>query len=309
MWFTNGARALRAEFRVRGIEGQLPSDEDWYACPLCLNVVFKIEVLDEPDPALTVEHAPPKWSGGTELALTCKRCNNEAGRLFDAEAQKLQRMRGFVAGQTGEPVRAAFTVDGVTIYGDWHMTGTGDAAGMYMAGVPKANNQADLDRMVEALDRHVGTGATGLSFQITPRTPLFPDRARVSWIRAAYIVAFARFGWRYILQPALQPMREHFLDPTGMELPILSMTDPDADPARREFWIIREPFDRRSVFVVMGQQTVILPLPRDPRSLEELSRSWVGDHDLAQRATGTLTGTQFPWPEGPCHSLDPTPTS
>jgi hypothetical protein len=87
-WFTEGARALRAELRTRGLEDRLPSDEDWYACPLCLDILFTIEVLDEPDPMLTAEHAPPDWAGGTELALTCKRCNNESGRLFDAEAQK-----------------------------------------------------------------------------------------------------------------------------------------------------------------------------------------------------------------------------
>src|SRR5262245_22569110 len=32
---------------------------------------------------LTEEHAPPAWSGGTVLALTCKPCNSESGRLFD----------------------------------------------------------------------------------------------------------------------------------------------------------------------------------------------------------------------------------
>ena len=57
-WFTDGARALRADLRARGREDQLPSDEDWYACPLCLTTIFGIEVLEEPDSMLTEEHAP-----------------------------------------------------------------------------------------------------------------------------------------------------------------------------------------------------------------------------------------------------------
>lgn len=77
-WFVEGARALRADLRARGREGDLPGDEDWYACPMCLNILFRIEALEEQDPMLTDEHAPPDWAGGSVLALTCKPCNNEA---------------------------------------------------------------------------------------------------------------------------------------------------------------------------------------------------------------------------------------
>lgn len=44
------ARALHAELRTRGWEELLPSKEDLYSCPLCLDVVFKVEVFDASDP-------------------------------------------------------------------------------------------------------------------------------------------------------------------------------------------------------------------------------------------------------------------
>jgi hypothetical protein len=300
-WFTDGARALRADLRARGREEQLPSGEDWYACPLCLTTIFRIEVLEEPDSMLTEEHAPPAWSGGTVLALTCKPCNSESGRLFDGEAHKQHTLGRFLAGESSEPVRAAFTVDGVTTYGDWHVTG---ATGMCMFGVPKANNRATADLMTEAMDRYVGPDAPDLRFTITPRMRINADRARTSWIRAAYIVAFARFGWRYIAQPALDLMRRHFKDPASVTLPILSMTHPDGDPTRREIWIIREPIERRCVMVVLGQRRVLLPLPDDNRSLEDLSHAWVGDHDITQPARFSANGVQFAWPDKPMYSLD-----
>jgi hypothetical protein len=304
-WFTDGARALRAELCARGQEEQLPTGEDWYTCPLCLNIVFRIGVLDEPDPMLTIEHAPPEWSGGAAMALTCKPCNSESGRLFDAEAQKEQFLRAFAAGRSAEPVRAAFTVDGVTTYVDWHMTGT---TGMWLSGIPKANNPADLGRLVAAMDRHVGPDAPEFSMQLMPRQRVNRDRARVSWIRAAYIIAFARFGWNYVFQNALEPMRRHFKDPTSATLPILSMTDPGADPARRELWLIKEPIAQQCIMVVMGQQRVLLPLPADPRSLEDLSTAWVGDHDLTQPAQFSYTGTLLHWPDKPSYSFDAHPT-
>lgn len=254
---------------------------------------------------LTEEHVPPAWSGGTVLALTCKPCNSEGGRLFDGEAHKEHNLRRFMAGESIEPVRAAFTIDCVTSYGDWHMTGT---TGMCMFGVPQANNPATADLITEAMDRYVGPDAPDLRFTITPRMRINPDRARVSWIRAAYIIAFAQFGWRYIAQPALNPMRRHFTDPTSVTLPVLSMTDPHGDTARREIWIIQEPAERRCVMIVLGQRRVLLPLPDDTRSLEDLSRAWVGDHDLTQPARFSASGSLFPWPDKPLYSLDVLPT-
>jgi hypothetical protein len=134
-----------------------------------------------------------------------------------------------------------------------------------------------------------------------------PDRARVSWIRAAYIAAFARFGWRYIAQPALDPMRRHFTDPASVTLPILSMTDPQGDTTRREIWIVEEPAERRCVMVVLAQHCVLLPLPDETRSLETLSLGWVGDHDLTQPVRFSARGVLFPWPDKPMYSLDVLP--
>lgn len=85
-------------------------------------------------PELNAEHAPPAWAGGSELALTCKSCNNGAGTLFDAEAQKQHDLRSIFAGQADQPIRAALSIDGVTLNGDWHMAGN---AGMTIFGVPK----------------------------------------------------------------------------------------------------------------------------------------------------------------------------
>jgi len=46
---------------------------------------------------------------------------------------------------------------------------------------------------------------------------------------------------------------------------------------------VEEPAEKQCVMVIMGLHSVMLPLPKDTRSLDELSRSWVGDHDITQR--------------------------
>jgi hypothetical protein len=202
---------------------------------------------------LSVEHVPPKALGRDELVLTCKRCNNDAGRHFDAEAHKQQRLWQFLSGQSQQPETARFTVGDITTRVEAHVTGQ---TGLFLMEVPKINNPADLERMEAHMRMLSETRSTDFRFTVTPQLRYFPDRARVSWIRTAYLAAFALFGWKYILQPALPPIREQLMNPLTITLPLLSMYDPNGDPGRHEAWAIKQPTEHRSLLVISGQQGV-----------------------------------------------------
>jgi HNH endonuclease len=299
-WFYRGARTLRAVARERGWEDAFPTGEDWYLCPLCLDVMLTVEEFETKE--LTIEHVPPKALGGGELVLTCRKCNNDTGSKFDAEVHKQQRLWQFLSGQSERPETATFTVDGITTRVEMHVTGQ---TGMLFIGVPEINNPADVELTDEHMRMLSETRSKDFRFAVSPRVKYLPDRARVSWIRTAYLAAFAFFGWKYILQPTLQPIREQLMNPSAVTLPSLSMYDPNGNPGRRELWVVKEPAEHRSLLVISGRHGVFLPLPNDPRSLEELARS------LGARADGPVsyafTGDMFPWPSRPEHLLDPAP--
>ncbi len=309
VWFAEGARALRVHLRERGKEHYLPTDEDWYLCPLCFQWAFTIDALEaKPDPTLTDEHAPPKWADGKELALTCRNCNNESGRTFDGEARKQEVMRRFLAGESSEPMKIRYTLDGVTTNADLHMAGQ---TGMFIAGAPApaANNPADVERLMEVMDTYVGDNTRDFNFQIQTRMRVDDNVARVSWIRTAYLVAFAAFGWRYVTQRALDPLRVQFRTFNTITLPVLSMTDRgEIDWSRREIWLIEEPVERRCLMVVCGPHRVFLPILDDPRTLDDLSKDMLGGHeDFSKPATLNVQGKIFPWPKKPAYALDSVP--
>ena len=301
-WFYRGARTLRAVARERGFEDAFPTDEDWYLCPACLDVLLTVEEFGTEQ--LSVEHVPPEALGGKELVLTCKRCNHDAGRHFDAEARKQQRLRQFLSGDSQQSETVTFTVGDIATRVEMDVVGQ---TGMFLMEVPEINNPADLERMEEHRRMLSETRSTDFRFTVTPRLRYFADRARVSWIRTAYLAAFALLGWKYILQPVLQPVREQLMNPSTITLPLLSMYDPNGDPGRHEIWVIKQPTEHRSLLVICGQRGVFLPVPNDPRSLEELARS------LGARANEpvhyTFTGDMFPWPSRPEHLLDPAPVT
>jgi hypothetical protein len=105
------------------------------------------------------------------------------------------------------------------------------------------------------------------------------------------------------LQPALQPIRDQFKDPSAVTLPPLSMYIPDGDPDRREIWVVKESADRRSLLVLSSRHGVFLPLPDDPRTLPQLADS-IGAH-TAGPVRDAFTGDMIPWPPAPECLLDP----
>ena len=300
-WFQRGARTLRALAREHGREDALPTREDWYLCPLCLDGMT-IEELDTGE--LTVEHVPPKALGGHELVLTCKQCNNSAGSKFDGPAHTEDRLRRFLSGQSERPETVTFSVDGFATRVEMRTAGQ---TGMLFFGVPKINSPADVDRMEEHMRELSTTRSTDFRIAITPQATYSPDHARISWVRTGYLAAFALFGWRYILQPALQPIRDQLMNPSAITLPALSMYVPDGDPDRREIWVLKKPVERQSVLVMSGRHGVFLPLPNDHRNLAELADSVGADTDGPVRHA--FSGDMIPWPRGPEHMLDPSPVT
>jgi hypothetical protein len=300
-WFRRSAGTLRALARERGREDDLPTPEDWYLCPLCLDGVT-IEELDTGE--LTVEHVPPEALGGAELVLTCKQCNHRAGGKFDGQAHIEERLRRLAAGQADRPETVTFSVDGIGTRVEMHTAGPG---GMLFLGVPGINKPGDAERMEEYIRKLSASRSTDFRITNTPQARYSPDHARVSWARTGYLAAFALLGWRYILQPALQPIRDQLMNPSAVTLPSLSMYIPDSKADRREIWIVREPARLQSLLVMAGQHGVFLPLPNDHRTLSELASSVGPGTDGPVKLA--VTGGVFPWPAGPAHLLDPAPVT
>jgi hypothetical protein len=144
---------------------------------------------------------------------------------------------------------------------------------MIFTAVPQINNPADLDRGEAPMRELSATRSTDLRIEITPQGRYSSDHARISWVRTGYLAAFALFGWRYLLQPALQPVRDQLKDPSSVTLPPLSMYIPGGDPDRRDIWVVKEPAGRRSLLVLSGRHGVFLPFAGDPRTLSQLADS------------------------------------
>lgn len=80
--------------------------EPMYICPLCLFGYSKA-ALDQTSPnPLTLEDVPPKSVGGRPILLTCKHCNNQAGRKHDEKILDFLKGASFIKREPNIAVKA-----------------------------------------------------------------------------------------------------------------------------------------------------------------------------------------------------------
>ena len=303
-WFDRGAEYLRsfAEGSGSTLLIELTADADCYLCPLCLRPTTSSDLGE--DGTLTIEHAPPASQGGWGVTLTCKRCNHDlGGSQIDNHVANSSRLSEFLAGETPAiPERIALTVGDATIRGDLYL-GPG-FIGFAGPSNQRANRPSDLERMDENIHAAFSGDQASLSAHIELQRRCDPDMVELSWIRSAYLAAFAEFGWKWALNPALQPIRDQLQDPTSPILPQIYLNLPELPGENRLILVIDEPSRLRGAIVAQwGPNLVFLPGVGSLRSIEQLSEALDLPTKRAQ-VKFSLSGGQCEWPREPIHLAD-----
>jgi hypothetical protein len=204
---------------------------------------------------LTLEHAPPHSSGGKPIALTCRECNTGAGAALDHEMQHLRNLLGFARAAMPQPVlmHARVGAARVTVSVD-----TPDG-GYQVRGRPRHNHPANQEQFETEMAR-LGHGER-IDLKLSPVKPFRFDRAKLGWLRAAYIVAFAALGYRYAARRELDPVREQFHLPDRQILPRFWAHQPNAASDARQLALVQLSQDTQAIGVQMGEHIVFLPEP------------------------------------------------
>jgi hypothetical protein len=205
--FIEGAAALSRHLAEIGGPQAVPPTGEYYVCPCCLTR-YEREALS--DGTLTIEDVPPKSVGGQWLVLICKQCNSTAGTQLDAQARLREEQLDLLTGRVlSRALTAKIMVGDSTTRRD--IRHVGDAWLLFVD--PKRSDPRQHAEMTKTLDQWAAGSSPGgpMGFELTRRVQLV--RARLSWLRAAYLVAFAALGWRYIDTPLLAPLRAQLAAP------------------------------------------------------------------------------------------------
>jgi hypothetical protein len=296
-WFDEGSAAFNRAFGDVVVERDgVEHMETVYPCPLCLRLFTRDAVVSN---ELTEEHVPPGSLGGRGLLLTCRNCNNTAGHELDADALTRHNAERFVRGESVRPIAATFKAGGFVVRGTAEMT----SDTLKLQGVEKQNDEKVVDQFVKALESDMSGEQPRFSFTIL--TKYDDARARLSWIRSAYLAAFAACGWRYIFTKELDAVRSGIAKPDSRGLSTHVMRVPGTDPALRRILIVSEPSDLQCLAIIMGEFVVFLPSPVALRTWDEIVKAFQKRTNAAGQLQASFSGQEFPWPSRATYFLDP----
>jgi hypothetical protein len=171
-----------------------PEYRDEILCPMCLGRYGRARIH-----LLTKEHVLARSLGGRAVTLTCKVCNNTAGHRVQNHLKTLLKLNEGFRGD-GE-LRGRFTIFGETVpVGVTVRPGAGltiTACG----GSP---------RTMGAVEKGFRSHRAG-KWSMQVNLPYNPAKASAAIARAAYLVVFQQFGYRYILSESVNLIRQEII--------------------------------------------------------------------------------------------------
>lgn len=296
-WFEAGVGDLAATFGSLTTSAGTPIPPA-YACPLCAvteadgRARMRLFTADMLGTLLSVEDVPPRHSGGRPLVLTCKACNSTAGHGIDAVADRVERSLRTLAGQ--EPARGRLHIGDHEVPAKIEMNAAGENRITMLGGAPTTLSR--IEAYFDGLTRATGgIEPFRLSFQLTDPND---KRAKVSWLKSAYLALFALLGYRYAMHPFLGPVRQQIQEPKQEHLDAFSFRLPLALPfSECRVFRISKPELPACWGVQMGPILVFLP-HGDPRVLYRRLA------DLkAERASFEFRAENSVWPLAPVFAM------
>ena len=218
-----------------------------YGCPICARY------FATPDD-LTFEHAPPKKTGGREVALTCRECDSTSGHSTDAALARAHDVREWSRGRSPKPLRGRLTIDGVPVTVDVERT----PEQVTILGLPEHSDPVNTAAHSETFERMAASGEPWVDPMHFSFAGFHERHARVALLRSAYLVAFARLGYRYALRPTLEVVREQILDPGAELIERFSLHRGEPMKRRALAWI-EKPGVLESIVVQIDDHLVFLP--------------------------------------------------
>lgn len=177
---------------------------DAFICPICLRP-FAIDSID----TLTLEHVPPASVGGKPILVTCKECNNNLGADIDVCLMNELEILHNINHLDIIPQKSKISFGGVEINAQ---TTYSNSSGFKFMISPQNNNPIDFESFLTEIKNAKDGYDFKLVVNITNRKR-YINLANIALLKSAYLLAFYRLGYMYVLNANLDIVRNQILNP------------------------------------------------------------------------------------------------
>lgn len=252
-----------------------------YICPICLRGYTRDEAGK-----LGREHAPQQSIGGKIVCLTCDECNNQAGYDIEPHLIRRQRVKSFARATSDLDCYEGsiqYEADGILVNGKVIVRN-----GKMSIHVPPSLNQPDsqskFEKSLSKLKR--SQDWDGHEFKVHLVKDSFNQRkAAIADLKSAYLLAFAFFGYGYILSPGLNCVREQIMMPEKTVIEKFAFTLKGL-PSERALIKLTSPLS--CLAVQIDERFIFLPYENSLGFYEKLGKT--------VRKESNLKGQRFDYP-------------
>lgn len=186
-----------------------------FICPLCIRIFNVGQLGEQINSYITIEHVPPENLAGKPIALTCKDCNSTCGHDLDVYLRNEveHNERAYFNGSKGH--FSKYSHGGVEV----NAITNEDKDGTINIWIERKHNPPIIfDKFIES----VKTSADDL--HIDGRLILGDHKrnnkmANVAMLKSAYLYAFYKLGYKYILNTNLDAIRKQIKNPNDDIIP------------------------------------------------------------------------------------------
>lgn len=197
-----------------------------FICPICLQIFDLNDCLNTGD-KISLEDVPPKALGGHPITITCKKCNNNCGYDLDTFLINEIKMGSIIPLSEKRMQKGTITNGSTTLQCQLSVDENNKKISINID--EKNNNPLNIERLKSNLKKTIESRIPA-NFQMNfTRLKRCPEVLSTALLKNAYLLAFQKLGYRYILHSNLDIVRKQILFPQQKILsvnPIIYQNEP-----------------------------------------------------------------------------------
>lgn len=287
-------KSIKFKFFEKGVQAYknyTGQSLECYCCPICCNIFTRADLENG---KLTLEHVPPKSQGGKGIALTCSSCNNTSGYSIDAEVANREEVLKASALLTQ---KGSYDGDIALTFGDgdskplnFRLNVENGHVNFYLQ--QKHNHPNAQDLVLNFFEGHNKQlqGVTS-SIKFSTRRRYKARLANIGYLKSAFLVCFAAFGYTYAFDKNLEIVRRQIINPTDDILKCYIIRS-GGDTFEKDSLVLLES-PTNALGVLFNDTAILLPLPSfvlNTDLYEFLVLSYPNTSKI------NFTGTKLEWP-------------
>lgn len=217
-----------------------------FICPICLKVIDLNEVSEnELNNIVSLEDVPPKSMGGTPILITCKSCNNTCGHNMDVFLLNELKYREDIKSFGNKGKRAKLTS------GEYDVNAIVKLKEdkTLVLEVKKENDPKKIKSYFETIQSECDWKLN--AHIILSDVKRNQAAANIALLKSAYLLAFQKLGYRYILTTKLDVVRNQIQNPEESLIPKFIVGDERYIKEEYEDGVYRAYYNETEILLVI----------------------------------------------------------